>query len=59
MEEPDPDEVLPDEDDVDFVALSNLLKSYSLQPTEEGPLNSIMTSMGVRLPPMGNSEGVD
>ena len=54
MEEPD-----PDEDDVDFDALSNLLKSYSLQPTEEGPLNSIMTSMGVRLPPMGNSEGVD
>ena len=39
------------EGDGDFDALSNLLKSYSLEPTADGPVSSMMTSMGMHLPP--------
>ena len=36
--------------DVDEEALSNLLASYSMQEGVEGPVSSILTSLGIHLP---------
>lgn len=47
------------EGDADFDALSNLLKSYSLQSTTDGPVSSMMTSMGMQLPPTEYSDSED
>lgn len=47
------------EGDADFDALSNLLKSYSLQSTTDGPVSSMMTSMGMQLPPTEYSGSED
>ena len=44
-----------DDEEVDYEVLNNLLTSLSMQDGVDGPVNSIMTSLGIRLPPGGGS----
>ena len=44
------DEHLVEDEELDYEVLSNLLTSLSLQDGPDGPMNSIMTSLGIHLP---------
>lgn len=61
-EEPEPDleeeygeDPFADED-LDMEVLTNLLQSYTNQPTVDGPVQNIMLSMGKSLPPMNEDD---
>jgi hypothetical protein len=45
------EENLFDDEEMDFNVFENLVKSYSIQPTPDGPVNNIMTSMGLSVLP--------
>ena len=38
-------------DDMDLDVLTNLLQSYTSQPSMDGPVQNILTSMGMAIPP--------
>ena len=44
------------EEEMDYEVLNNLLTSLSLQDGPDGPMNSIMTSLGIHLPPGGGND---
>ena len=39
------------DDDMDLDVLTNLLQSYTSQPSMDGPVQNILTSMGMAIPP--------
>lgn len=49
------DEHLFEDEEMDYEVLNNLLTSLSLQDGPDGPMNSIMTSLGIHFPPGGGN----
>lgn len=61
-EEPEPDYEQEcgddpfEDEDLDIEVLTNLLQSYTNQPTVDGPVQNIMLSMGKGLPPINEDD---